>query len=127
MTLKPNQPTKNPERSFYDSEETVLVNKFEIRGLAELRKAEAFCLALAYQRIAAWPNSPSSGFTLTNEVFMRIHKEIFGRLYEWAGRCRTVQIAKGGMKWPETFLDQEMRSFEKKFLQPVDARNLKTD
>lgn len=37
---------------------------------------------------------------LTNSLVLHIHDRIFGALYEWAGRWRTVNISKPGITWP---------------------------
>jgi cell filamentation protein len=45
-------------------------------------------------------------------LIQHVHERVFGELYEWAGRWRTVQISKPGAIWPAAqFLDQSMLSF----------------
>jgi cell filamentation protein len=57
-----------------------------------------------------------------------IHERIFGELYDWAGRWRTVTISKGTMMWPPpTFLDQAMQEFEREVLKKFPAGAVQSD
>lgn len=73
------------------SNSDVLLNKFDIQNLDELHLAERELTAFA---IAHFESEPISGnFDL--EHLQNIHKAIFEDIYEWAGKFRTVNIAKG--------------------------------
>lgn len=68
----------------------VLQNKLGIADKDLLEKAEADITYLKLLDIDAWfENKP-----LNYETFLEVHKYIFGDLYEWAGRIRTIDIYK---------------------------------
>lgn len=68
----------------------VLKNKLDIADKDILEKAEADITYLKLLDIDAWfENKP-----LNYETFLEVHKYIFGDLYEWAGRIRTIDIYK---------------------------------
>lgn len=118
------RPAGNPENTFYEGEPQILVNKLGIRDAAEMRRQEKLALGNAYQTVL----SSRTHSQITAATFKAIHAAIFGELYEWAGRWRTVNIAKDGMKWPNAaFLEQSMQSFEKDVLQPVNASELRSE
>jgi cell filamentation protein len=51
---------------------------------------------------------------LTIEILCRMHRDWLGDIYDWAGRYRTVELAKGGFRWPPAFrVAQNMGAFEK--------------
>ena len=65
---------------------------------------------------------------MTCELLKHVHERIFGELYAWAGRWRTVQISKPGVIWPAAqFLDQSMETFERKVLAKYPAATLTND
>ncbi|MBE6033774.1 Fic/DOC family protein [Aminipila sp.] len=69
----------------------VLRNKFNIKDLEELHRAERELTAFA---IAHYELEPIGGsFDLKH--LQKIHKGIFGDIYDWAGEFRTVNISKG--------------------------------
>lgn len=121
-------PAGNPENTFYEGEPQVLVNKLGIRDAAEMRRREKLALNDAYMTLL-WSKAPdSSQFQITAATFKTLHAAIFGELYEWAGRWRTVNIAKDRMKWPNAaFLDQSMQTFEKDVLQNVKTCDLRSE
>lgn len=42
-----------------------------------------------------------------------MHRQWLGTVYEWAGRYRTVELAKGGFRWPPSqFIASSMVAFE---------------
>lgn len=67
-----------------------LENKLGITNKRLLEKAEADITYLKLLDIDAWFESKP----LTYEIFLDVHKYIFGDLYEWAGETRTIPIYK---------------------------------
>lgn len=63
---------------------------------AELRKAEADIVTLAEISLKNIPH------TVDLVELQKIHKGLFGRIYDWVGELRTVNIRKGS---EEYFLD----------------------
>jgi len=58
---------------------------------------------------------PDTRFTA--ELICRMHRDWLGRLYAWAGRYRTVELAKGGFSWPPAYLvEKNMQTFERETL-----------
>lgn len=75
----------------------VLKNKLNIRDHADLVKVEARITSL---RIMETMKNPVKGsFDLKH--LMNIHKQIFGDLYPFAGKLRTVNISKGFFRFAD--------------------------
>jgi cell filamentation protein len=65
---------------------------------------------------------------LTSELIRYAHAAIFGDLYDWAGRWRTVNISKGRTGWPPPdFLEGAMPAFEEEVLERYPASGLADD
>jgi len=117
--------TGNAEAEYVDSEGTVLRNKPGITDLATIQIAEEEALVRAYRALLAEVRTDT---IITCDLLRHIHDRIFGDLYEWAGRWRTVWISKPGITWPAPdFLDQNMASFEKNVLGKYPAAALVDD
>jgi cell filamentation protein len=104
----------NVEAEYVDAKKTVLRNKPGITDLHTLQVAEEEELAEAYETLLAEvrTNTP-----MTCELLRHINLRIFGDLYEWAGRWRTVWVSKPGVTWPAPdFLDRNMQEFERDVL-----------
>jgi cell filamentation protein len=67
----------------------ILINKENIRDRAEL---EIFERVMTANRLEALPR----GFPLTANGYRQFHRYIFQDVYAWAGKYRTVNLAKGG-------------------------------
>jgi cell filamentation protein len=82
---------------------TILKNRLGLRVQADLDAFEADATA---QRFAE--PLPQGRFTVTH--YQAVHRHIFGDVYPWAGRFRTVRIAKeeSMFAYPE-YIGQEMR------------------
>jgi len=53
---------------------------------------------------------------------------IFGEIYDWAGRWRTVWISKPGITWPPPdFLDRAMGEYQRTILAPRSADAIRDD
>ena len=65
---------------------------------------------------------------ITNELIRYVHKVIFGDLFNWAGRWRTVKIGKDETVWPPPdFLESAMQEFEREVLNHYPASILADD
>ena len=114
--------TGNVEAEYVDEECTVLVNKLGIADLEALQVREEEGLAQAYEALL---NEVRVDTPMTCDLLLFIHRRIFGDLYEWAGRWRTVVISKPGITWPPPkFLAQNMQTFERVILQKYTANKL---
>ncbi|MBX3415933.1 MAG: Fic family protein [Pirellulales bacterium] len=104
----------NVEAQFVDDAQIVLVNKAGIVHLEDLQVAEEQALARAYGQLLQEVRTDTP---LSNDLLRHIHASIFGDLYDWAGRWRTVWISKPGTTWPPPdFLDNSMTTFERDVL-----------
>ena len=45
-----------------------------------------------------------SSTRITASFICKMHKDWLGSIYEWAGRYRTVELAKTGFQWPPAYL-----------------------
>lgn len=86
-------------------ESNVLINKLNIKNADALFVAEREITAL---KIAKAKDEPIKG-NLDLEHLQKIHKYIFEDIYTWAGKLRTVNIAKGNQfclsNYLETYAD----------------------
>ncbi len=99
--------TGNPEDEYYPGT-NVLVNLEDVRDAEELLERETELQLAAYQQVFG-----SFDETLTPDLpyFYQLHRLVFGRLFEWAGRPRTVGISKGGTPFcPPSNIDATMRA-----------------
>jgi cell filamentation protein len=115
----------NPEAEYVDAGQTVLRNLEDITDPNTLAVREEELLAQAYNALLAEVRTDTR---LTCELLKYIHRAIFGPLYEWAGRYRTVWISKPGTTWPAPgFLAQGMADFEQQVLRPCEPAALSDD
>mgnify|MGYP002344372499 FL=1 len=115
----------NVEAEYVDAEQAVLRNRKGITTLADLQLAEEQALAEAYERLVSEVRLDTP---MTCDLLRHIHARIFGDLYEWAGRWRTVWISKPGITWPAPdFLDGNMAAFEKNVLRKHPPKAIKDD
>jgi cell filamentation protein len=115
----------NIEAEYVDAEQTVLVNRKGITELRSLQVAEEEGLVQAYETLLGEVRLDTP---LSCDLLRHIHLRIFGDLYAWAGRWRTVWIRKPGVTWPPPdFLDQNMQEFERTVLRKYPASELCDD
>jgi cell filamentation protein len=115
----------NVEGQYVDAKQTIFVNKKGVTDLPTLQRAEEEALAQAYEILLTEVRVDTP---MTSELVCHIHNRIFGELYEWAGRWRTVWISKPGITWPAPdFLEQNMMSFEQEVLVKYPAHILSED
>lgn len=113
------------EAEYMDAKQTVLRNTKGIMDLHTLQVEEEKALAAAYEYLLAEVRSDTP---MTSDLIRYIHKRIFGDLYAWAGRWRTVHISKPGALWPPPdYLDEAMEIFEREVLARYPASSLKSD
>lgn len=84
--------TGNPEDEYYQSS-SVLINLEDIRDPEELLERETKLQLAAYEAIF---NSFDESLTPDLPFFYYLHHLMFSPLFVWAGRPRSVGIAKGG-------------------------------
>ena len=112
----------NIEAQYVDAAGTVLRNKLGITDLITLQTAEEQSLARAYRDLLREVRTDTP---VTCDLLRHIHARIFGDLYDWAGRWRTVWISKPGTTWPAPdFLDANMRAYEQNVLRKFPAADL---
>lgn len=92
----------------------VLKNKKNIRDFDILQKVERDTSIIRATELAKRPIQ--GNFDLKH--LQKIHKKLFGDIYEWAGELRTVDISKGSSRFAHTpyiqsFLDDTFRKLEK--------------
>lgn len=108
-----------------DADKTVLKNKEGITELHALFIEEEKALAKAYESLFREVRSDTP---ITSELIRHVHGVVFGDLYEWAGRWRTVTISKPGVTWPPPdYLSEAMKAFEHEVLVVYPASSLSTD
>jgi cell filamentation protein len=104
----------NVEAEYIDAAETVLRNQLGITDILSLQRAEEQSLALAYRDLL---HEIRTDTPLSCGLLCHIHARVFGKLYDWAGRWRTVWLSKPGITWPAPdFLDANMRTYEQSVL-----------
>jgi len=115
----------NTEVQYVDSAETVLKNKKGIIDLHTLQIEEEAALAGAYSLLFGEVRSDTP---ITNNLILYVHTVIFGDLFDWAGRWRTVKIGKDETVWPPPdFLESGMQEFEMEVLNRYPASVLADD
>ena len=115
----------NVETEYLDAEQTVLANKLGLSTLETLQLAEEEALARAYESLLTEIRVDTP---MTCNLTLHIHQRIFGELYDWAGRWRTVTISKLGITWPPPrFVPQSMDDFERQMLREYSPGELADD
>jgi len=108
-----------------DVKQTILKNKKGISDLETLQLEEEKALARAYEILF---EEVLSDTPISVELILHVHQVIFGDLYEWAGRWRTVTISKPGVTWPPPdYLDDAMKEFEQDVLSNYPVSSLQDD
>jgi cell filamentation protein len=115
----------NVEGQYVDEAQTVLVNKQGITRLEALQIAEEAALTSAYESLL---DEVRTTTRMTCDLLRHIHGRIFGDLYDWAGRWRTVNISKSGITWPPpAYISENMEAFERDVLRMHPASALAED
>jgi cell filamentation protein len=88
-----------------------LRNRLGLRRKRDVDRAEYEALLRAQ---TAWLDriGPSTRFTAV--LIRRMHEDWLGGIYDWAGRYRTVDVAKGDFRWPPAYrLEANMTRLER--------------
>lgn len=91
------------DRIYCYPESDVLINKLNIHELKKLNEAER---KLTQLRLNDLITSPVRG-NYDLKHLQKIHRYIFRDLYEWAGKIRTVDIAKSNMFCKVQFIEMQ--------------------
>ncbi len=87
-----------PEADFEPgSQGRVLRNRLGIIRRRAMDRAEYDALLRAQ---TAFLDRIGAETRFTVSLICEMHKEWLGAIYEWAGRFRTVDVSKGGFRWP---------------------------
>ena len=100
-----------------EQEGVILPNKLNLTDLHELELAEAKGFITAQILLRSGLN-PTTKFDL--KYILNIHKIAFGDIYNFAGKPRTVDISKGGFRFPSAFhLDNTLKEFDRTILSEI--------
>jgi cell filamentation protein len=103
----------------------VLRNRLGIKRKSDIDQTE-FELLVAAQEL--WLQRVTGKTTFTSQMLCQMHGDWLGRIYDWAGRYRNVELAKSGFQWPPArFVAQNMQNFGQKYLRrytPCQAGNV---
>ena len=92
----------------------VLRNKPGIQYKREMDRAEFEALTRAQTDFLGQVTTETR---FTAEMLRSMHRAWLGELYEWAGEYRTVEMEKGGFRWPPAYLvAQNMAALEQGLL-----------
>lgn len=117
--------TGNKEAEYVDADQLVLVNKRGITDLEQLQLLEEECLAKAYETLL---DEIRMDTPITVELIRYVHERIFGTLFDWAGRWRTVNISKPGVTWPPpAYIGEGMDALERDVLRKYPPAQLAID
>ena len=96
------QPPAGPEAEAEPgSRGRVLRNRLGIRRKREIDVAEYEALLRVQE---AYLQRISADTRFTAALFREMHRDWLGEIYEWAGQYRTVELSKGGFRWPPAHL-----------------------
>ena len=96
------QPPAGPEAATEPgSGGRVLRNRLAIRLKREMDRVE-FEALLRVREAYLERISPDTQFTTA--LLRQMHRDWLGDIYEWAGQYRTVELSKGGFRWPPAYL-----------------------
>ena len=81
------------DNSYCYQDSCILKNKLGIKNKEQLEEAERNITALRIMQLKTGELRGEPNF----KYLCKIHKHIFGDIYSWAGKIRTVDISKGNM------------------------------
>lgn len=104
-----------PEAEFQPgSRGRVLANLAGITRKREMDRAEFDALVRVQD---AYLDQISAKTRFTTGMICQMHKDWLGPLFAWAGKYRTVELAKSGFSWPPAMMvERNMLAFEKEVL-----------
>jgi len=71
---------------------TVLINKLNIQTQEALDRAER--IAVSLREVEIEKEQPSEAFTF--DYYLNLHRRLFGDVYDWAGKLRSIDFSKKG-------------------------------
>lgn len=96
------------------SDEQVLLNRLGITDPEEMDNVEAHLLSLLYKKVFS-DDEADSNFSF--DSILHWHKQWLGRVYDWAGKVRSVRLSKDGFEFrAPPYIDQGIVSFEEQYL-----------
>lgn len=114
-------------------ENSVLVNKLNIKDQQSLSDAETVLLADAYEhffnllegnRYSDEKSGQKKAIFFDLAFLFLVHKFFFKPLYSWAGKIRTVDISKDGVLFiPVKYLDKALNDFDTLILKTLPKEN----
>jgi len=97
-----------------ESDGKVLRNRLGISSEIEMNEAEEVLLIKLYEWVFSQEFSVK---TLSFQDIREWHRKWLGLIYEWAGKLRTVDMAKGDFRFAAAqFLQQQIPPFEQAYL-----------
>ncbi len=87
---------------------SVLRNKLDARNAALLEKAERLLAQERHRHLVDQINRGRLQIAMTPTGYQDLHREIFQDVYDWAGKLRTVDIAKTHMFCRQQFVANEL-------------------
>jgi cell filamentation protein len=107
----------NAKDPYVDPDTGVLRNRFGISDQSELERVEATFAAVRSYELAV---SPVRGeFDLAH--LQQIHQRLFGDVYDWAGKIRTVDISKGTTRFAS---HEQITSYAPQITRPLSREGL---
>ena len=92
----------------------VLCNRLGIQRKRVMDRAEHAVMMRARSR---WLGRIARDTRFKASLLCQMHRDWLGGIYEWAGQYRTVELAKGGFRWPPAYLiPRHMANFERGIL-----------
>ena len=96
------------------SRKRVLKNLMGIKSRVEMDEVEAVALKQAENLLF---HAYSEDYRFSVEGLFKIHKVWLGKIYEWAGKYRTIDLTKGEFRFAHALhIPSLMSEFEKNFL-----------
>lgn len=92
----------------------VLRNRLGIQRKQEMDRVEFEALVRAQSDFLGQVTTETR---FTADMLRSMHHAWLGEIYEWVGECRTVEMEKGGFRWPPAYLvPQNMAALEQGLL-----------
>ncbi len=105
------------DRLYCYPDSSTLKNLLDIRDAAALAEVEGYIVGLRMAEVVRGP----SGFAFDFEFLKELHRRLFRDVYEWAGRARRVDMAKGQTRfavWEQVESEAE-RLFDSTGVEPA--------
>ncbi|MDQ2688525.1 MAG: Fic family protein [Armatimonadota bacterium] len=88
-----------------------------LRGITRKRDMDQAEYEALLRAQGQWLNRVTPATRFTAQTLGRMHTDWLGEIYEWAGKYRSVDVAKGGFTWPPAVrVAENMAAFERGLL-----------